>query len=291
MWRKNQLKWSIVCIITTVVLLAVGSSSCRPKPLKIEVESAPPKLVVFSHVVPEKSMIVSLTRSFSALDGFDENDITSVLVSGAVVQIKFDNQLFDFIEVNPGIYVSYNEAYEVNQEYELIITYNGETVTAKTTMLPAVPFTNCLPEVVKNPGDTNVFVNVAFDDVNGNDQWYMVNIYAKGDGSNSLDGINYFQNGKNVPVITKILSDKEFGGAFAQRFELKNVGPADSIVVTLSSINQKYYDYLKFRGDGGGSIFTQLNLEPIDYPTNIVNGYGFFNAHHPSLALFDLSQF
>ena len=288
---SKQFKWSIGYILTMTILFVFGQTSCRPKPLKIEVESAPPKLVVFSHVVPEKSMIVSLTKSFSALDGFDENDISSVLVSGAVVQIKFDNQLFDFIEINPGIYISYNEAYQVNQEYELIITYNGETVTAKTTMLPAVPFTNCLPEVIKNPGDTNVFVNVAFNDVNTNDQWYMVNIYSKGSGSNSLDGVNYFQNGTNIPVITKLMSDKEFGSTFSQRIELKNVGPNDSIVVTLSSINQKYYDYLKFRGDGGGNLLTQLNLEPIDYPTNIVNGYGFFNAHHPSLELFDLSQF
>lgn len=275
--------------ITLVVLLSF-TGACRPKPIKINVESAPPKLVVFSHVVPEKSMIVALTKSFSALEGVDNTDINSFLVSGAKVQIKFDNQLFDFTEINPGVYVSYNEAYQVNEEYELIITHNGETVTAKTVMLPKTTFSECVPEVIKNPGDTSVFVSVKFSDNPSINNWYLINIYKRSSSSNPLDGINYFQNGKNVALQTYLVSDKEFGTDFSKRFEVKEVYHDDSIAVTLSNINEKYFDYLKLRGNGG-SVFTQLNLEPVTYPTNVVNGYGFFNAHNPSLKYFDLSEY
>jgi hypothetical protein len=52
-------------------------------------------------------------------------------------------------------------------------------------------------------------------------------------------------------------------------------------------MNQQYFDYLKYRSTGGGNILTQLNLEPISYPTNIVYGYGFFNTHFPNFELFE----
>jgi hypothetical protein len=40
---------------------------CVPKPIDIDVKAADPKLVLASQVIPNQIMIVSLTRSFSAL--------------------------------------------------------------------------------------------------------------------------------------------------------------------------------------------------------------------------------
>lgn len=285
--QKNiRLMGTSICIVLVVLM-----SSCRPKPIKINVESAPEKLVVFSHVVPEKIMIVSLTHTFSALDGFTEADINSLLVSGAVVQVKFNNETFDFTELAPGIYISYNEAYQYNQEYELTITAGDKSVTSKTIMLPKVDFTNCLPQVDKFPTDTNVYVNLAFTDVPNESNWYLINVYRKTGGSNPLDGVNFFQNGTNSSLTTVLVSDKEFDGTYSKQLKLENLYHNDSIAVTLSNINEQYFDYLKYRSTGGGNILTQLNLEPISYPTNIVDGYGFFNTHFPDIKLFDLSLY
>ncbi len=285
--QKNmRLVGTSFCLVLVVLM-----SSCRPKPIKINVESAPEKLVVFSHVVPEKIMIVSLTHTFSALDGFTEADINSLLVSGAVVQVKFNNETFDFTELAPGIYISYNEAYQYNQEYELTITAGDKSVTSKTIMLPKVDFTNCLPQVDKFPTDTNVYVNFAFTDVPNESNWYLINVYRKTGGSNPLDGVNFFQNGTNSSLTTVLVSDKEFDGTYSKQLKLENLYHNDSIAVTLSNINEQYFDYLKYRSTGGGNILTQLNLEPISYPTNIVDGYGFFNTHFPDIKLFDLSLY
>jgi len=288
----KSIQKNIRLIGTSFCLVLVGlMSSCRPKPIKINVESAPEKLVVFSHVVPDKIMIVSLTHTFSALDGFTEADINSLLVSGAVVQVKFNNETFDFTELAPGIYISYNEAYQYNQEYELTITAGDKSVTSKTMMLPKVDFTNCLPQVDKFPTDTNIYVNLAFTDVPNESNWYLINVYRKTGGSNSLDGVNFFQNGKNSSLTTVLVSDKEFDGTYSKQLKLENLYHNDSIAVTLSNINEQYFDYLKYRSTGGGNILTQLNLEPISYPTNIVDGYGFFNTHFPDIKLFDLSLY
>lgn len=274
-----------------LVVLSLTIYSCRPKPIKLDVEPAPEKLVVYSHLIPDKVMIITLTKSFSALNGFDESTLESLLVSGATIKVKFDGQVFDFIEINPGIYASYNEAYEYNQEYELEIVSGEHTVTSKTIMLPQIDFTSCLPQVDKFATDTNVYVNLAFDDEANKSNWYLINFYNKNAQTNSLDGVNFFQNGTNNLMKTILVSDKEFSGSYIKKVELENASPTDSIAVTLSNINEKYFDYLKIRSTSGGSILNQLNIEPISYPSNIVNGYGFFNAYFPDIKFYDLGQF
>jgi hypothetical protein len=281
------LKFILFSGVLSLFLLA----SCRPKPIKINVESAPEKLVIYTQLIPDKSIIVSLTHTFSALEGVTEANIESLLVSGAQVQVKFNGETFDFQEITPGIYISYNEAYQYNQEYELTITSGSEVVTAKTMMLPKVDFTTCLPQVDKFPTDTNVYVNVAFSDIPNVNNWYLINVYRKTGTFNPLDGLNFFQTGNNSSLTTLLVSDKEFNGTYEKKVALENLFHNDSIAVTVSNINEKYFDYLKARSAGGGNVFTQLNLEPISYPTNVVNGYGFFNAHFPDIKLFDLGQF
>lgn len=288
----NKIKLFTSCLLIFLVAISVQVlTGCRPKPLTINVKSAPEKLVVFTHLIPDKYMIITLTKSFSVLEGIKEDDISSLLVSGATIQVKFNNQTFDFIEINPGIYISYSEAYDYNQEYELVITSGEHVVTSKTVMLPKVDFSNCLPQVDKHPGDTNIFVNVAFNDIPDKSNWYMLNFYAKTSIYSNMDGVNYFENGKNSSLQTILVSDKEFAGAYSKKVKLEGVTAHDSIVVTLSNINEQYFNYLKIRGTNGGNILNQLNMEPISYPSNITNGYGFFNAHFPDIQYFDLNQF
>lgn len=119
----------------------------------------------------------------------------------------------------------------------------------------------------------------------------MLNFYAKTSLYNNMDGLNYFENGKNITLQTILVSDKEFGGTYSNKVKLLGVTAQDSIVVTLSNINEQYFNYLKIRSSNGGNILNQLNMEPISHPSNITNGYGFFNAHFPDIKYFDLSQY
>ena len=105
-----------------------------------------------------------------------------------------------------------------------------------------------------------------------------------------MDGVNYFLNGSNVLARSILVSDKEFDGTYHNNLLMNELHHKDSIVVTLSNINESYYKYLSFKV-GGGSVLNQLNIEPVNYPTNIINGYGFFNTHFPDIRFFDLGQF
>ena len=265
--------------------------SCRPKNIDIDVKSADPKLVIFSQIVPDQLMLLMVTKSFSPLEGNAADDISNVLVSGAVVKLTCAGQTYDFIELNPGIYTSLVTCtFAENSVFEMTATKDGETVSSTSTVLKQANFISILPEVEKLPADTNVYLNVDFADDPNTPNWYMINVYKKTSSNNSTDINNFFQNGSNSVAKTILVSDKEFSTNYTSKIAIDNVYHNDSIVVTLSNINEKYFNFLGLR-QGGGGVFSQLNLEPVNYPTNIVNGYGFFNTYIPDIKFYDLSQY
>ena len=265
-------------------------SSCRPKNIDINVKAAESKLVVFTHVIPNNIMIVALTKSFSVLDGNTTEDFSKLLITGATVQMKFNGETFNFYELNPGIYASFEKAFQVNENYELFACYGKDSIHSFTKMLPKIDFNSITPIIEKNSTDTNVFINYSFNDIKGIDNWYLINVYKKLQNSSSTDIVNYFNNGANALVKSILISDKEFDETYENKEKLDQLKHNDSIVVTLSNINETYFNYLHQK-NGTGSVFTQLNIEPITYASNIINGYGFFNAHFPHINYFDLGKY
>jgi hypothetical protein len=276
--------------ISSVFILLILLTSCRPKNIDINVKAAESKLVVFTHVIPNNIMIVALTKSFSVLDGNTTADFSNLLISGATVQMKFNDETFNFYELNPGIYASFEKAFQVNENYELFACYGKDTIHSYTNMLAKINFNSITPIIEKNSSDTNVFINYSFNDIKGIDNWYLINVYKKLQNSSSTDFVNYFNNGANALIKTILISDKEFGDTYESKDKLDNLNHNDSIVVTLSNINETYFNYLHQK-NGTGSVFTQLNIEPITYSSNIINGYGFFNAHFPEINYFDLGKY
>ena len=276
--------------ISSIFILLILLTSCRPKNIDINVKAAESKLVVFTHVIPNNIMIVALTKSFSVLDGNTTADFSNLLISGATIQMKFNGEIFNFYELNPGIYVSFEKAFQVNENYELFASYGKDTIHSYTNMLAKINFNSITPIVEKTSSDTNLFINYSFNDIKGMDNWYLINVYKKLQNSSSTDFVNYFNNGANALIKTILISDKEFGDTYESKDKLDNLNHNDSIVVTLSNINETYFNYLHQK-NGTGSVFTQLNIEPITYSSNIINGYGFFNAHFPQINYFDLGKY
>ena len=265
-------------------------TSCRPKNIDINVKAADSKLVVFTHVIPNNIMIVALSKSFSVLDGNTTEDFSKLLISGATVKMKFNGETFDFYELNPGIYASFEKAFQVNENYELFACFGKDTIHSFTKMLPKIDFNSIVPIIEKNSSDTTTYINYSFNDIEDIDNWYLINIYKKLKNNNSTDFVNYFSNGRNALVKTILISDKEFGNTYQNKEKLEHINPKDSIVITLSNINELYFNYLHQK-NGTGSVFTQLNIEPITYSSNIINGYGFFNTHFPNINYFDLGKY
>lgn len=295
--RKNMnLKFGLFSLIIGLLLAA-----CAPEPLEIVVPPLESKVVVFSQIIPEVGTVVLLTRSFGALDFNEDNGDTltndflnQLLVSGAQVVLRYRDftDTLEEVEAGTGIYAAFETGYFPNEDYTLDIqTAEGETLTATSRMLPVVPFETISPTIDPNGGDTIVRVDYSFVDPPG-DNWYMINFYTNGEPQNDEFDINsYFQSGSTLLKKTRLLSDAVFDSALHEgSVKLHNIRTNDSLVVTISNINEAYYRFLDLRKNSS-NFFTELTKEPVNYPTNVDGGLGFFNTHFPDARFFDLNDY
>jgi hypothetical protein len=59
----------------------------------------------------------------------------------------------------------------------------------------------------------------------------------------------------------------------------------DTIAVSLSNINEEYYRFMKLRIDNRLS-FVEFISEPVNYPSNVIGGKGYFNLYLPDVHFF-----
>lgn len=277
--------------------------SCTPDPIDIEIPSFQPKLVVASQIIPNQVMVVGLSMSFSALsnaenqgDTANSNFLDSVLVEHALVTVSYSGKTDTLYKVQPGIYVSLNTLQQDYGVYTLYVkdSVSGNEVTATSVILPKVSFDNVTPIITKNPGDTVIQVQYSFTDIPGVDNWYVVNYYVKKPEADSTSfDLNTFNSIGSSQLLSsfELLSDKTFGGpAYSKTTTLEGAAPSDTIAVAVSNISEGYYKFLTAY-KRTRTILNQLTGEPITYPSNVYNGYGYFSTHYPDIRVFDLKQY
>jgi hypothetical protein len=284
------------------LILASVLFGCVPKPIDIDVKAADPKLVLASQVIPNQIMIVSLTRSFSALEGQGIQDddslnndfLDKILVENAIVTVTYFGVVDTLYMISPGVYGSINTLQYNYGTYTLYAKdpQTGEEINATTLLIPQVQFDTIYPQVIKNPGDTVIKVNYTFHDDPSAENYYVVNYIRKSNSTSPLDINQVFSQGSNGIIKEfELLDDNSFTNSiYSVSKELEEASPHDSIAVMLSHISKGYFEYLNaFKKSG--AIINQLTGEPINYPTNVNNGYGYFNAYYPSTRIFDLNNY
>jgi len=293
-------------IVVAFFILSVSSFfSCRPEPLSIELEPFENQVVVFSQIIPGEFMTILLTKTISALDFSEEEGdsvnqgfLNSLLETEAMVTISYREVVDTLFEIpanngmGTGVYASVQTPQYINEEYELKVeTKDGQTLSAKSIMLPLIEFDEVLPNIERTNEDTLVKVDFKFTDLPG-DNWYMLNFYTKGNGNQQgVDLNSFFNSGSNLLKKTELISDAVMeGNIYEGTVELPDVSPTDSMVVTISNINETYFKFLEVRKTSS-NFFTEITKEPISAPTNVEGGLGFFNTHFPDLEYFDLNDF
>ncbi|HHG85572.1 MAG TPA: DUF4249 family protein, partial [Bacteroidetes bacterium] len=192
-----------------------------------------------------------------------------------------------------GIYASINTLQVPNDVYTLKVndTVTGKSVTASTRMLSQVRFQSITPVIERSASDTSIYLDYVFNDFAG-ENWYAINIVKRDSGNNTGIDINsFFSAGLNVSTQTELLTDKAFPEiTHSARLKLVNVQATDSIAVTISNVSEAYYDFLREQKRAEG-LLSQITKEPINRSSNVIGGYGFFNAHFPDIQIFDLNDF
>lgn len=272
--------------------------ACTPEPLAIDIPKLEKQAVVFSQLIPEEVITIALTQTIDALDFSEEEGDTlsedivdALLLGGALVTVTYRDVTDTLQEIAQGIYASLTTPQYINETYRLdIITADGRELDATSTMLPQIDFNRVEPIVERSSEDTLVRMIVDFTDL-PDDNWYMLNFYTNGEEKNGVDLNSFFSDGSNVLKHTELVSDLLIENEnYLDTIDLPNINSTDSLVVTLSNINETYFQFLELR-QNATNFFSEVTKEPVTLPTNVNGGLGFFNTHFPDIEYFDLNEY
>ena len=284
--RAFTMKWLIGSMMVAVVGLMM---SCLPEPLTIDgLPVVKPQIVVSSQIIPDRSLVVMLTKTFGALEGSDDSDpeelLRQIAVDDAVVVIKGPARTDTLVNIGYGFYGDVIIPFEEGEEYNLYI--NSESlgeVTATTTVKEQIKFEDIEAGLYFNGfGDTLAEVTHTFVDPPGKN-WYMLNVQE-------VERVDIVENLLNPNSFMRLHDDVDFeGNELKETFHVfpRDYNPGDTIAVSLSNISSDYYDFLKLRVDNRFSLVQYLS-EPVNYPSNIKGGKGFFNLYIPDVKFFVL---
>ena len=272
----------------------------------VEVAPAEEKLVISSLFIPDSIILVTVSRSFSALsvknlEGLDEDLINTLLVDRARVTITSKGQNQVLSRLSPGVYIgALKEARSLDPFLlEVYDSAKNISVRSQTRLEPQVRFdsVSLLRTVVGV--DTSFVMYYQFRDRPNEDNWYLVQgfeIPAFANPENvefdiengevkvraNISNRVFFQPNTNI-LFTHLISDLTLENDSVSNEIALASQPIDTAIFVLINIDHGYYDFLQARKRSGG-IITSLTSEPVNHPSNVEGGYGYFTMHLPHFA-------
>jgi hypothetical protein len=276
----------ILSVLSGLMMLVC---SCIPDPLDVEgLPVVKPQIVVSSQIVSDQSLVILLSKSFGALDASDDSDPEDlweqIAVVGASVTLSGPNGTDTLAEITNGVYGGVLIPFQEGESYTLNVNSSslGE-VTATTTVRPFVPFDEIAASIFFNGFDDSLAqISYRINDPHGKN-WYMINVQE-------VEQEDAIANLLNPRAFTKLMEDDAFDGStYEETFRVvpRDYGVGDTIAVSLSNVSEEYYRFLKLRQDNRFNL-TQFLSEPVNYPTNVQGGKGFFNLYIPDIRIFTL---
>lgn len=287
------------------------STSCVEDVL-VEVEPAEERLVISSLFIPDSIIFVTVTRSFSALsaenlEGLEEDLINTLLVDRARVTVTSKGQSQTLTRLSPGVYIgSLNESSPLDLFFlDVYDSTRDISVSSQTHLAPQVRFDSVGFSLSLSGTDTSSVLYYQFRDRPNEDNWYLVQgfetptfanpenvefdinngeVTLKTDTSNQV----FFQPNANI-LFTTLISDLTLESDTVSNEVTLDFLPRDTVIFVLINIDQGYYDFLQARRRSGG-IITSLTSEPVNHPSNIQGGYGYFTMHLPHFKAYIMKE-
>lgn len=282
-----RFKKAIGCVLPALLLLAGG---CLPDPLEVKgIPAVPQQIVVTTQMVPDQSLVVLLTRTFGALEASEDSDPQAVLdqvaVQDAVVTLTGPTGINTLVNLGNGFYGGIAATtFQAGESYTLhVVSASLGEVTATTVVKPTISFSDVVASLYYNGyGDTLAQIEYRFKDPDAAN-WYMLNVQP-------VESDDLTERILNPEAYTRLLDDTEFNGeVYAETVRVfpRDYHPGDTIAVSLSHISHEYYSFMELRLDNRFSFIEYLS-EPVNYPSNVVGGKGFFNLYLPDVRVFVL---
>lgn len=278
-----------------LIVLIVFSSliySCMPDPLTIEnIPQHDEKLIVSSQLIPNHGFVISVSRSYDPLEfsiHWNTQEILNrILIDSAEVSVRFNEQSIKLKQIGQGVYSTNQLPLFENKTYKLEVKAEGfeQPAYAQSKMLPKVKIDSLQANWQIRENDTTLNLSYSIQDKK-EANWYILNVYKN---TSSLN--NYYQFMKSH-IKTVLINDQDISDAGLKdiiELPYKKLIHEDSLSVSLSNISQEYYEFLNLRSNSMNWIM-DITQEPVNYPSNIENGLGIFNAHQTDLHQVPLRQ-
>ena len=260
---------------------------CIPEPLEVKgIPDHEPEIVVSSQLSPDGSLVIWLTRTFSALeiseDSKPEEVLEQIALDDAMVTIAGPERTDTLEWIEGGLYGGLSLSLQEGPLYELRV--NSETlgeVEAMAKVQPAAKFEEVEVELYKDIyDDTLAEVAFSFRDLPGRN-FYMLNVQPVG-------REEVLQNVINPDTYTLLLDDNLFVSDTYQDeiyLDQNKYAPGDTIAVSLSIISPEYYQFMELQQEKQLDFISFLS-EPFNYPSNVQGGKGFFQLSSPDTRIF-----
>ena len=283
-----------------ILISALTLSACVEEVL-IDVTPADQKMVVSSLFIPDSIVIVTVTRSFSALSGKDiealgDDLIASLLVDRGLVTIHSLTDIDTLSRIAPGVYAGFVKNAKPLDSFELNVydSTSRQSIRSVTQLKPQVKFDNVSVELKTDDGDTLTTLHYEFTDPADQENWYLVQAFELPDLPDFNYSINdegevvvetdtsnqFFFNPSIEPIFTDLIADIAQGSNVISVNKSLGRQPKDTLIYVLMNVDKGYFDFLQARRRSGG-ILQSLMREPVNHPTNVENGYGYFTMHLP----------
>lgn len=269
-----------------ISLLLILLTRCIPEPLDVDViPVVQPQIVVSTQIVPDQSLLVLLTRTFGALDASEDSDpeelLDQIAVNDAVVTITGPDGTHTLRSLGHGGYGGLFIPFVEGETYTLDINSASlGKVNSTTTVKSKVSFASIEASLhVNDFEDTLAEVKHNFKDKVGKN-FYMIT-------TQQVKRSELAEQLLNPNAYIRLLKDTNFDGVgYGETFRVvrREFSPGDSILVSLSNISEEYYRFMELRQDNRFNFIEYLS-EPINYPSNISGGKGFFNLYVPDIRL------
>lgn len=280
-------------LFNKVFSLAILSSffvSCRPTPIEVDVPQATPSITISSVAFDEHTVFVSAGYSINSFVNLNDTSYNSdktamnipaeMLVNGGLVTITAQGALPDTLtEVSKGLYASRKLNLIEGTEYTLTVIDIDKkaSATAKTVFNAKPKIDNTKRDWILQESDTLTKFYLHLKNVSKDDRFfvaYCTTEQVKDNFGTAVDKLPTIYNFS--PKTLELFTGEEAQNSIIDKAITMNIRPSDTLVVQVARIDNAYYQYLSAY-KRSGYLINQLTGEPINLPTNIITGYGFFN--------------
>lgn len=267
------------------ILLMLTVASCDLFDLPLSVQPADEGLVVSSVLIGNGTMIVTASRSFSPLSGrsvaaLEDDIIESLFVNRGLVIVTSAAGIDTLRSLPiPGFFGGFASLGPDGGRIHLQVrdSATGLSIEATTTRMPGIGIDRSEYRDIRLGSFDVRRLRVWIDDPEG-DNYYALHVYNLPAGTEGgLDSL-YFRD-EEFLLHSEVFTDRSaVDGSLRRQIDLNRDVAGDSVVAVISNIEEGYYRFLDARRRTGGIVASLAN-EPINAPSNVVGGYGYFSAH------------